>query len=97
MDGSREDQDERGEVEDLGDRVGEQEDGPVEVVRHVDQLGQGEERERGPQDSELALVGQPRKSRSERKSGDVDDQEEPGRELVDPVSIRHKGLLSSGV
>ena len=41
LDGADEDQDEGDQVEHLGDGVGEQEDCPIQVVGHIEQLGDG--------------------------------------------------------
>jgi hypothetical protein len=41
-----EDEDERRQVEDLAHRVSGEDDDPVEVIRHVADLGRGEQRER---------------------------------------------------
>src|SRR5215211_592287 len=89
VDGAREDQHERAQVEHLGDGVREQEHGPVQVVGHVDELRRGEERERRGEQRQLAPERDPGEAGADSEGGDVDDQEEPGRQLVDPTSVRH--------
>jgi hypothetical protein len=84
---------ERGQVEHLGDGVREEEDGPVEVVGHVDQLGCAEERERRAEQPQVPAERQPGKAGAERERRDVDGEEERRRQLVDPAPVGHVGLL----
>ena len=58
------------QVQDLADRVGEQEHGPVEVIGHVADLGEGEQRERP---AERRRAGPERPPREVAARGEQDD------------------------
>src|SRR5689334_9459547 len=82
-------EDERDEVEDLADRVGEEEHGPVEVVGHVRDLGQGEQRERPAEGRLRGPERAPREVRADREVDDVDREASEGRTRVDEATERH--------
>src|SRR5258706_10696076 len=81
---------ERQKIEDLADRVREQERRPVEVVGHVADLGQ---REEGKAPTECRGAGSersPRKEGAGREQDDVDGEEPDGRDRVDEVTEWHR-------
>ena len=57
------------------------------------ELGRGKQGERGAEQRQLMLERQPGEAGSEREGGDVHDQEELGRQIVDPTSPGHVLLL----
>src|SRR4051794_1270717 len=88
--GRGEDEDERQDIEDFADRVGEEEHGPVEVVGHVADLREGEQRERAPEGRRAGAEGPPGEVGTDPEQDDVDRQEADGRDLADEVTEGHR-------
>src|SRR5262245_62807788 len=83
------DEDERHQVKDLADRVGEQEHGPVEVIGHVADLGQGEQAEGRAEHGCAHRERAPGEVGTDEERGQVDQQEYGRGDLVDEISERH--------
>ena len=86
-----EDEDEGKEVEDFTDRVSEQEDSPIEVIGHVAEFGQREQAEAPPEEARPRSEGPPGEERADEERGRVDGQKAQGRDLVDEVTVWHRG------
>ena len=76
--------------------MSEQEDGPVEVVGHVDQLGDGEQGEAPAERLGFGREGTRGEVGADDERGQVDDEEEGGRKRVEKTADRHATRTSLG-
>src|SRR5439155_20034817 len=90
--GPSEYQNESDQIEDLGNSVGEQEDGPIQVIGHVHELGKGVEAKPPTQECCRTVECAIGKECCDQETDQVHRQEEGGRESIDKSTVRHGNL-----
>ena len=88
--GGDEHEDERDHIQDFGDGVREEKDGPIQVIAHIDQFCSREQRECHTEIFGIHAIGTVRKDRADDEKDDVNQEKERGRECVHETSEWHR-------